>query len=86
MHVTSEEGEFIFKKNAMTMVYESELAANENSVQMVPEKDSAVCGFYVVADPYKTVEISFNHLDATCDSGALLGVSWFYKFHKAGFD
>lgn len=74
MHVTSEEGDFLYKK---TMAYESEHDTHPNSVQMVPIDDpaTAVCGFYVVADPYKTVEISFNHLDASCESGALLGVS-----------
>lgn len=75
MYVTSEEGEFIYKKTSMAMAYESDQDNHGNSVQMVPLGDTTVCGFYVVADPYKTVEISFNHLDASCESGSLLGVS-----------
>lgn len=72
MHVASEEGDFLFKKSSAAMVPEHD--HHPNSVQMVPMADPTVCGFYVVADPYKTVEISFHHLDASCESGALLGV------------
>lgn len=75
MHVASEEGDYIYKKNSMAVAYESEHESHGNSVQMVPLADPTVCGFYVVAEPYKTVEIIFNHVDATCESGALLGVS-----------
>lgn len=75
MYVTSEEGEFIYKTTSMAMAYESDHENEGNSVQMVPLEDPAVCGVYIVADPYKTVEISFNHLEASCESGALLGVS-----------
>lgn len=75
MHVASEEGDYIYKKTSMALSYESDQEHLGNSVQMVPVEDPSVCGFYVVADPYKTVDISFNHLDASCESGALLGVS-----------
>lgn len=78
MHVASQEGEYIYKKASpsVAMAYESDLEEiHGNSVQMIAVDEPSVCGFYVVADPYKTVEISFNHLDASCESGALLGVS-----------
>lgn len=75
MHVASEEGDFLYKKSSVALAYEPEHDHHPNSVQMVPMVDPTVCGFYVVADPYKTVEISFHHLDASCESGALLGVS-----------
>lgn len=75
MHVASEEGDYVYKKSPMAMAYEPEHSIHPNSVQMVPLVDPTVCGFYVVADPYKTVEVSFHHVDASCESGALLGVS-----------
>lgn len=72
MFIASEEGEYIYKRSSAP--FEAEHASHPNSVQLVSVPDPSVCGLYVVADPYKTVEISFNHLDASCESGALLGV------------
>lgn len=74
MHVTSEEGEFVYKKTSLAMAFDSDQELNGNSVQMSPIEDATVCGLYVVAGPYKTVEITVNQLDASCKSGALLGV------------
>lgn len=76
MHVTSEEGEFLYKKKATVQYENAEQEMEKNSVQMVEARpDLTVCGLYVVADPYKTVEITIHHLDVACESGGLMAVS-----------
>lgn len=70
MHVTSEEGDFFYKKVPHLI---SSLQHGINIVDSV--SPMAVCGLYVVTDPDKIVEISIKHLDVECESGGLMGVS-----------
>lgn len=72
MHVTSEEGLFVFKKTAQ---FETDSETQVNSVQMVQASpDLTVCGLYVVSDPYKVAEITVKHMDIPCESGGLMAV------------
>lgn len=79
MHVTTEEGDFVFKK-----IPHLGRAENEKEMNMVDvENPMTVCGLYVVGQPDKLVEITIKHLDVNCESGGLMAVrcSFLNFFH-----
>ncbi|XP_055585578.1 corticotropin-releasing factor-binding protein [Uranotaenia lowii] len=69
MHVTSEEGEFIFKKLPP-------IVASPKHGRLIDIMNSApvmdVCGLYFVTDPDKLVEVTVKHLDVNCETGGLM--------------
>lgn len=69
MHVTSDEGDYAFKK-----VIEPSLAKRSHNLVEVVDPDMTVCGLYVVTDPDKYVEISIKYMDVDCDTGGLMAV------------
>lgn len=73
MHVTSEEGDYAFKK-----AIEPTLTKRSHNIVEVVNPDMAVCGLYVVTDPDKYVEISIKYMDVNCDTGGLMAVIKWY--------
>ncbi|XP_053699318.1 corticotropin-releasing factor-binding protein [Sabethes cyaneus] len=69
MHVTSEEGEFFFKKTA-PIVAAPKHGRLIDILSVAPVMD--VCGLYFVTDPDKIVEVSIKHVDVNCDLGGLM--------------
>lgn len=41
-----------------------------------------VCGIYMIADPDKRIQVTFNYLDVPCDNGGLVAV----RIYKIGFN
>lgn len=70
MHVTSEEGDFFYKK--VPHLVSSSSRSGVNIVDSI--SPLSVCGLYVVTDPDKIVEISIKHLDVDCETGGLMAV------------
>jgi hypothetical protein len=71
MHVTSEDGEFIFKK-VPKMVHTIKHAHLFDVELSGPSME--VCGLYFVTDPNKVVEITVKNIDVNCDTGGLMAV------------
>ncbi|XP_058443152.1 corticotropin-releasing factor-binding protein [Malaya genurostris] len=69
MHVTSEEGEFFFKK-AAPVVSVPKHGRLIDILSVAPVMD--VCGLYFVTDPDKIVEVTVKHIDVNCDLGGLM--------------
>ena len=72
MHVTSEEGDFVYKKAPR---YQHRTANGISLVEIDPPSDPTVCGVYFVTDPDKVVEITVKFMDVDCEFGGLLGVN-----------
>lgn len=69
MHVTSDEGDYAFKK-----VTQPTLNKRDHNIVEVHSPDMSVCGLYVVTDPDKYIEITIKYLDINCDTGGLMAV------------
>lgn len=72
MHVTSEEGDFVYKKVPR---FQPRSSLGISMVEIDPASDTTVCGVYFVTDPDKVVEITIKFLDVECEFGGLLGVN-----------
>jgi hypothetical protein len=73
MHVTSEEGIFIYRKvrkNAFLRAPSEGL----HLVEMDQPNEQQVCGVYLMTDPDKIVEVEVEFSDVSCEFGGLLGV------------
>jgi hypothetical protein len=76
MYVTSEEGDFIYRKHG-------KLASKTPQGVKILEMDVAdptVCGVYFITDPNKVVEVTVKYLDVSCEFGGLVGVSLALNF------
>lgn len=69
MHVTSQEGEFFFKKTA-PIVLTPKHGRLVDVLSAAPAME--VCGLYFVTDPDKVVEVVFKHSDVKCETGGLM--------------
>ncbi|EDS38013.1 conserved hypothetical protein [Culex quinquefasciatus] len=69
MQVTSEDGEFVFRKVA-PVVSAPKHGRLIDILGSAPSME--VCGLYFVTDPDKIVEVSVKHLDVNCDTGGLM--------------
>ncbi|XP_062537239.1 corticotropin-releasing factor-binding protein [Armigeres subalbatus] len=69
MHVTSEEGEFFFKRTA-PIVGTPKHGRLVDILTMSPAME--VCGVYFVTDPDKLVEVTVKRMDVNCDTGGLM--------------
>ncbi|XP_065089661.1 corticotropin-releasing factor-binding protein isoform X2 [Ochlerotatus camptorhynchus] len=69
MHVTSEEGEFFFKRSA-PVISTPKHGRLVDVLSAAPVME--VCGLYLVTDPDKVVEVVVKHLDVNCDTGGLM--------------
>ncbi|XP_055636530.1 corticotropin-releasing factor-binding protein [Toxorhynchites rutilus septentrionalis] len=69
MHVTSEEGEFYFKKTA-PIVSTPKHGRLIDVMSVAPSME--VCGLYFVTDPDKIVEVSVKYMDVNCETGGLM--------------
>ena len=71
MHVTSEDGEFIYKK--LPKLVKSAKHAQLIDIDLAgPSME--VCGLYFVTDPDKVVEVTVKNMDVNCDTGGLMAV------------
>lgn len=77
MYVTSEEGDFVYRKHGRLM---SKTPLGTKIIEVDPS-DPTVCGVYIVTDPNKVVEVTVKYLDVGCEFGGLVGVSLFFKLH-----
>lgn len=78
MHVTSEEGDFVYRKHGRLM---SKSPLGSKLIEVDPS-DPTVCGVYIVTDPNKVVEVTVKYLDVSCEFGGLVGVSSANKIFK----
>ncbi|GBP75959.1 hypothetical protein EVAR_54612_1 [Eumeta japonica] len=39
-----------------------------------PSDEPTVCGIYMIADPDKRIQVSFNYIDVPCDNGGLVAL------------
>lgn len=69
MHVTSEDGDFFYKKVPHLI---SSSMQDSISIVDATTTETSVCGLYIVTDPDKVVEISIKHLDVDCETGGLM--------------
>lgn len=84
MHVTSEEGNYSFKRNPPHAI--PSIVRRNDFVEKLDDDDSvtpsmAVCGLYVVTDPGKLIEITIKKLDVSCESGGLMAVKIFLNIY-----
>lgn len=70
MHVTSEDGEFIYQKTPRQL----EQNHHNNPELIESESPMTVCGIYLVTDPDKIIEISIKQMSVSCEQGGLLAV------------
>lgn len=71
MHVTSEDGEFIYQKTPRQIEQNHH---NLNPELIEPESPMTVCGIYLVTDADKIIEISIKQMSVSCEQGGLLAV------------
>lgn len=79
MHVTSEDGEFIYQKTPR-QIEQSHHSLNTELTE--PESPMTVCGIYLVTDPDKIIEISIKQMSVSCEQGGLLAVWINYLFQE----
>lgn len=72
MHVTSEEGDFVFRKAPRFL---GRVMGDRRHLIEAETEETPVCGAYFVTDPDKVVEVTVKYLDIDCEMGALVGVS-----------
>lgn len=77
MHVTSEDGDFMYKKAPR---FQPRSSSGISVVEIDPASDPTVCGVYFVTDPDKVVEVTVKFLDVECEFGGLLGVNIFCNY------
>lgn len=69
MHVTSEEGDFVYRKEPEPPTIHQ--IGEKNSKRSSPME---VCGLYVIAAPEQSIELSVKFSNIPCESGALMAV------------
>ncbi|XP_055710742.1 corticotropin-releasing factor-binding protein isoform X1 [Phlebotomus papatasi] len=67
MHVTSEEGDFVYRKEPEPPTIHQ--IGEKNSKRSSPME---VCGLYVIAAPEQLIELSVKFSNIPCESGALM--------------
>lgn len=82
MHVTSEPGDYVFKKSQVMagssqhFGQQFEGGVDSKTAEMLEiEEAMTVCGLYVIGEPNTIIEITMKHYDVNCESGGLLAVS-----------
>ncbi|GAB0097655.1 Corticotropin-releasing factor-binding protein [Sergentomyia squamirostris] len=69
MHVTSEEGDFVYRKEPDPPIIHGP-GGRASSKRSPPSME--VCGLYVIAAPDQIIELSVKYSDVPCESGALM--------------
>ncbi|KAL7017334.1 hypothetical protein ACKWTF_010321 [Chironomus riparius] len=72
MHVTSEEGIFIYRKVRKNSFLRAS-SEGLHLVEMDQPNEQQVCGVYLMTDPDKIVEVEVEFSDVSCEFGGLLG-------------
>ncbi|XP_067632938.1 corticotropin-releasing factor-binding protein [Eurosta solidaginis] len=69
MYITSEPGDYVFKKAQYSMINTKEIPPMETDVE---DSSSQVCGLYVIGEPDTIVEITMKQYDVNCATGGLM--------------
>lgn len=78
MHVASEEGNYSFKKIPHFVTAPLSLFSESSSntkLNLAEIESTSVCGFYIVAEPNKLIEITIELNHVNCETGGLMAVS-----------
>lgn len=49
-----------------------------------PSDEPSVCGIYMIAEPDKRIQVTFNYIDVPCENGGLVAV-WYFSIKTLYF-